>query len=324
MNPGDATPLLAEARAVKTAQEIERMRLANEIAAAAMEHCKLIIEPGMTEAQIAAEWLGFVHGEGTGWEGNVELALGFSLVGPARDPDLHRNDVTPGRRGRADALRDLGLRRRVLVRPHEEPRRRRVDACLPRAGARLTAVYEDAIVFARPGASLAEARPPRPRRDRSARIPRPAVAPDLPRRRRARARTAVRAPSGRRRSAKAWCLQSSQDAIERPAGTSPRGQLPDHARWRGEAVAVPRWDSPGVTLDRSKLWTGDLNAKALEPQPRVTVGLYDTTLRDGEQTVGVVLSPRTSSRSHRHSTVRESTGSSGFPRVSEDDCGRSR
>src|SRR5262249_14472570 len=39
------------------------------------------------------------------------------------------------------------------------------------------------------------------------------------------------------------------------------------------------------------VWTGDLNAKALEPQPRVTVGLYDTTLRDGEQTVGVVLEP---------------------------------
>ena len=44
-----------------------------------------------------------------------------------------------------------------------------------------------------------------------------------------------------------------------------------------------------MPLDRSKVWTGDLNAKALEPQPRVTVGLYDTTLRDGEQTVGVVL-----------------------------------
>ena len=63
----DATPLLASARALKSEQEIERMRLANDIAAAAMEHCRLIIEPGMSEAQIAAEWEGYVHGEGTGW-----------------------------------------------------------------------------------------------------------------------------------------------------------------------------------------------------------------------------------------------------------------
>ena len=76
----DATPLLVEARELKTAQELERMRLANDIAAAAMEHCRLVIEPGMSEAQIAAEWLGYVHGEGTGWEGKVSLALGFSLV----------------------------------------------------------------------------------------------------------------------------------------------------------------------------------------------------------------------------------------------------
>ena len=76
----DATPLLVAARAVKTAQEIERMRLANEIAAAAMDHVVGVIRSGMTEAQIAAEWLGFVHGEGTGWAGKVDLALGFSLV----------------------------------------------------------------------------------------------------------------------------------------------------------------------------------------------------------------------------------------------------
>jgi Xaa-Pro aminopeptidase len=76
----DATPLLVEARARKTPQEIERMRLANEIAAAAMDHVRGVIRPGTTEAQIAAEWLGFVHGEGTGWAGAVDLALGFSLV----------------------------------------------------------------------------------------------------------------------------------------------------------------------------------------------------------------------------------------------------
>jgi Xaa-Pro aminopeptidase len=76
----DATPLLVEARALKTEQEIERVRLANEIAAAAMDHVRGVIRPGMTEAQVASEWLGFVHGEGTGWDGRVELALGFSLV----------------------------------------------------------------------------------------------------------------------------------------------------------------------------------------------------------------------------------------------------
>ena len=76
----DAIPLLNEARMLKTPQEVERMRLANDIAAAAMEHVQGVIRPGMTEAQVAAEWLGFVHGEGTGWAGKVDLALGFSLV----------------------------------------------------------------------------------------------------------------------------------------------------------------------------------------------------------------------------------------------------
>ena len=76
----DATPLLARARAVKTPQEIERMRLANEIAAAAMEHVAKELRPGMKESEAAALWQGFVHGQGTGWKGRVGLALGFSLV----------------------------------------------------------------------------------------------------------------------------------------------------------------------------------------------------------------------------------------------------
>jgi len=76
----DAAPLLAAARAIKTDQEVERMRLANEIAAAAMEHTRSHLEPGMKESEAASVWQGFVHGEGTGWDGKVDLALPFSLV----------------------------------------------------------------------------------------------------------------------------------------------------------------------------------------------------------------------------------------------------
>jgi isopropylmalate/homocitrate/citramalate synthase len=76
-----------------------------------------------------------------------------------------------------------------------------------------------------------------------------------------------------------------------------------------------------MTLDRSKLWTGDLNEKALEPQPRATIGLYDTTLRDGEQTVGVVLMPvdklEIATALARAGVDRIEAG---FPRVSEDDA----
>src|SRR5205823_4709436 len=76
----DCTPLLASARALKTDQELERIRLTNEIAAAAMEHVREHIRPGMKESEAAALWQGFVHGAGTGWKGRVELALPFSLV----------------------------------------------------------------------------------------------------------------------------------------------------------------------------------------------------------------------------------------------------
>jgi len=76
-----------------------------------------------------------------------------------------------------------------------------------------------------------------------------------------------------------------------------------------------------VTLDRAKVWTGGLNADALEPQPRVTVGLYDTTLRDGEQTVGVVLDPEQKLEIARAlADAGVDRIEAGFPRVSEEDA----
>jgi Xaa-Pro aminopeptidase len=80
----DAMEVLNAARAIKTAQEVERLRIANEICAAAMEHVRGEIEVGMKESEVAAIWQGFVHGQGTGWESKVDLALGFSLIWAGR------------------------------------------------------------------------------------------------------------------------------------------------------------------------------------------------------------------------------------------------
>jgi Xaa-Pro dipeptidase len=153
----DAAPLLAEARAVKTAQEVERMRLANEIAAAAMDHVQGVLRPGMTEAQAASEWLGFVHGEGTGWNGQVELALGFSLVWSG--PGIQTFTATTARpvvEGQP-TLFEIWVcadgywadHTKSLCPGELEPRYAELLE-------QLTAVYDDAVAFCTPGASLAE------------------------------------------------------------------------------------------------------------------------------------------------------------------------
>ena len=76
-----------------------------------------------------------------------------------------------------------------------------------------------------------------------------------------------------------------------------------------------------MTIDRDQVWTGELNRRALDPQPSGPVGLYDTTLRDGEQTVGVVLTPKDKLEIAR---ALDDAGidriEAGFPRVSEEDA----
>jgi Xaa-Pro aminopeptidase len=79
-NGVDGSPLLVEARALKTAQEIERMRLANELAALAMEHVRDRIRPGMKESEVGAMWEGYVHATGIGYKGKVRMARGYSLI----------------------------------------------------------------------------------------------------------------------------------------------------------------------------------------------------------------------------------------------------
>jgi Xaa-Pro aminopeptidase len=153
----DATPLLNEARAIKTEQELERMRLANEIAARAMEHVAGHLHPRLTESEAAALWQAWVHGHGTGFHDRVELALGFSLVWSG--PGIRTFTATSNRpvRETEPTLFEIWVcadgywcdHTKNLV-PGD------LDARYVELERQLLAVYEDALAFVRPGASLAE------------------------------------------------------------------------------------------------------------------------------------------------------------------------
>jgi isopropylmalate/homocitrate/citramalate synthase len=81
--------------------------------------------------------------------------------------------------------------------------------------------------------------------------------------------------------------------------------------------------SPNEVTTNSKIWVSELNAR---PEiraafPRTTIRFYDTTLRDGEQTVGVVLSPEQKLHIARKLDELGVTRiEAGFPRVSVDDA----
>src|SRR5207248_3245986 len=86
-----------------------------------------------------------------------------------------------------------------------------------------------------------------------------------------------------------------------------------HGKRPREAVRLPRRSRALL----SEIWTGALNdAYRLGG----SVGLYDTTLRDGEQTVGVVLDPE---QKLEVAKLLDELGvdriEAGFPRVSQDD-----
>jgi isopropylmalate/homocitrate/citramalate synthase len=73
----------------------------------------------------------------------------------------------------------------------------------------------------------------------------------------------------------------------------------------------------------SKIWVSALNARAdvREGFPKEKVRFYDTTLRDGEQTVGVVLSPQQKVEIARKlDQLGVSRIEAGFPRVSPEDA----
>lgn len=75
--------------------------------------------------------------------------------------------------------------------------------------------------------------------------------------------------------------------------------------------------------DSSKIWVSELNARPeiRSAFPKRKVNFYDTTLRDGEQTVGVVLSPQQKVEIARKlDELSISRIEAGFPRVSPEDA----
>ena len=153
----DATPLLNEARAIKTEQEIERMRLANEIAAEAMEHVRERLRPGMKESEAGALWNGYVHGAGTGYRDRVDLAHGFSLVWSG--PGIRTFTATGDRpvQEHEPTLFEIWVAADGYWCDHTK------NLCPGELSAEydrlldsLLVVYEDAVAYATPGASLAE------------------------------------------------------------------------------------------------------------------------------------------------------------------------
>jgi homocitrate synthase NifV len=77
-----------------------------------------------------------------------------------------------------------------------------------------------------------------------------------------------------------------------------------------------------TTTTKDQIWVSELNARAeiRSAFPKGEVRFYDTTLRDGEQTVGVVLSPLQKLEIARHlDALGVSRIEAGFPRVSAED-----
>ncbi len=75
----DATELIYELRKIKTEKEIEKMKIANEIAAMGLNVGREKLEEDMTEAELASIIEYTIHSEGIGYKG-VKRARGFAFV----------------------------------------------------------------------------------------------------------------------------------------------------------------------------------------------------------------------------------------------------
>ena len=195
-----------------------------------MEHVRGLLRPGMKESEVGALWEGYVHGAGTGYRGQVTLARGFSLVWSG--PGI-RTFTATGSRPVVEGQPTLfeiwvccdgywADHTKNLCPGELEPRYAELEETL-------TAVYDEAVASLPRRRRAGRARPDDPRAHRRRGLPGAAVASDLPRRRRPRARAALRPSGRRRRDARGHGARDrAGDLLARGRRPAPRGQLPRH------------------------------------------------------------------------------------------------
>ena len=76
----DCTPMLTRLRMIKTDQEVERLRITNDLAAEAVQYVRDNIRAGMKDAEVGAMYEGYVHSHGIGYRDTIEMARAFTLV----------------------------------------------------------------------------------------------------------------------------------------------------------------------------------------------------------------------------------------------------
>ena len=87
----DATDVLNSLRAVKTEYELEKIRIANEVACFGLKAFRENMRPGLTEAEVAGAVTGAIHAQAAGYKGVIS-AWGWPTVvsGPATTATAHR------------------------------------------------------------------------------------------------------------------------------------------------------------------------------------------------------------------------------------------
>jgi len=103
----DVTDLLYKLRMIKTEMEIEKLKIANEIAAIGLEAARNAIKEGVKETEIAAACEAAILISGVGYKGVVKRARGFAFVmsGPNASKAWYPYNISTDRKlRRGDAV----------------------------------------------------------------------------------------------------------------------------------------------------------------------------------------------------------------------------